>query len=192
MTSNDTFLIERATAFATNAHSAVSQTRKYTGEPYAAHPAEVAKLISQTPNCTPEMIAAAWLHDTIEDTSTDAQTIEQNFGQKVCLLVQELTDISSMQDGNRAQRKKIDRLHLAGASNEAKTIKLADLINNAESIIRYDKQFATVFVNEMRLLLEVLRGGDSSLWLRASKIVYGHLNKGFSSDVAQSLPPTAL
>lgn len=169
-------LAERAAIFARKAHRASSQTRKYTGEPYENHLSEVAELVSRVSDSTPEMIAAAWLHDTIEDTSTSVQAIKKNFGPKIAILVQELTDVSSKEDGNRNRRKEIDRFHLAQASPEAKTVKLADLVSNAESIIKHDEKFARVFVNEMKLLLQVLREGDKFLWARAKKMVDSYMD----------------
>ena len=57
---------------------------------------------------------------------------------------------------------------------EAKTIKLADLIDNSKSILEYDPKFAKVYMAEKKLLLEVLEDGDKSLWLLAHKIVHDY------------------
>ncbi|RXM22001.1 bifunctional (p)ppGpp synthetase/guanosine-3',5'-bis(diphosphate) 3'-pyrophosphohydrolase, partial [Citrobacter sp. AAK_AS5] len=78
----------------------------------------------------PEMIAAAWLHDIVEDTPASFLDLEKEFGPRVAELVGELTDVSRPSDGNRATRKSIDRAHLAGASARGKTVKLADLLDN--------------------------------------------------------------
>ena len=63
-----------------------------------------------------ETIAAAWLHDTVEDTPATFEDIERDFGHGVKALVMELTDISRPGDGNRALRKEIDLDHTAMAS----------------------------------------------------------------------------
>jgi hypothetical protein len=115
------------------------------------------------------MIAAAWLHDTVEDTPATFRDIEQAFGHDVATLVGELTDISKPSDGNRATRKAIDREHLAAASPRAKTIKLADLIDNCRDICLHDARFARVFLDEMEALLRVLGEGDATLLKRAHK-----------------------
>jgi hypothetical protein len=86
-------------------------------------------------------------------------------------LVKELTDVSRPGDGNRAVRKAIDRQHTAGASRRAKTIKLADVIDNCQDICRHDPRFGRVYIGEMRALMEVLGEGDRSLFEKASRIM---------------------
>ena len=162
-------LIDNACRFATEAHG--DQVRKYTGEPYINHPIEVARLVaSVTSDCN--MISAAFMHDVIEDTTVTFEEIrDAGFGHHTATLVNEVTDVSKPSDGNRAYRKALDLEHLAKASNNAKTIKLADLINNSDSICKYDERFARVYMQEKAALLLVLKGGDSELYSRASKIV---------------------
>ena len=158
----------RAKAFATERHT--GQVRKYTGEPYICHPAALVEIVRVRPH-TPEMIAAAWLHDTVEDTETTLAEIEEHFGDQVSILVEMLTDVSRPCDGNRAERKALDRKHTARASPEAQTIKLADLIHNSGDIVEFDPSFAKVYLAEKKLLLEVLTEGDHVLWERANIIV---------------------
>lgn len=166
-----TSLERKAMNFAAFHHTEVEQVRKYTGEPYINHPIEVAEIVRSVPH-TPEMIAAALLHDTVEDTNATLDDIEQTFGVDVAELVEMLTDVSRPEDGNRAIRKAIDLQHTAKASPEAQTIKLADLINNSASILDRDPVFAEVYIMEKRLLLEVLKDGDQYLWRRAYDIAY--------------------
>ena len=118
------------------------------------------------------MLAAAWLHDTVEDTKVPMQLIEQEFGSEVADLVYWLTDKSTREDGNRAARKAIDHLHIAQASPAAKTIKLADLLDNTASIIERDPDFAEVYMAEKAELLKVLTEGDKTLWDRANIICW--------------------
>ncbi len=155
-------LVEKARIFATAAHHAAGNVRKYTGEPYINHPAAVVGLVASVPH-TPEMLAAAWLHDTVEDTGVSLVLIEQEFGFEVADMVEMLTDVSHANDGLRAHRKRIDREHTAKASPAAKTIKLADLIDNTRSIVERDPKFAEVYLKEKRLLLDVLTEGDATL-----------------------------
>lgn len=157
-------LERRARLFAEEAHK--GKKRKYTGEDYVVHCMEVADLVRTVPH-TEEMLAAAWLHDTVEDCGVTFSTLSSEFGPHVTILVYFLTDKSKPSDGNRAARKAIDRDHTDLAIPHAKTIKLADLINNTSSIVRYDPPFAKVYLAEKRALLEVLKDGDPTLWQMA-------------------------
>lgn len=163
-------MIEKARVFATAAHHAAGNVRKYTGEPYINHPAAVVELVRSVPH-TQYMICAAWLHDTVEDTGVTLDVIEREFGPKVAELVEMLTDVSTAQDGLRKQRKAKDREHTAKASPEAKTIKLADLIDNTRSIVERDPRFAKVYMAEKALLLGVLIDGDLALWSLANRML---------------------
>ena len=103
--------VERARVFATAAHAAVKQVRKYTFEPYIVHPAEVASIVATVPH-TNEMLAAAWLHDTVEDTGVSIAAIRMEFGNEIASLVEWLTDVSKPDDGNRAHRKAMEEKRL--------------------------------------------------------------------------------
>lgn len=168
------FFIESAKVFCLAAHAAVGQKRKYTHEPYHVHPFEVAETVASTEYCTEEMIVAALLHDVVEDTQVSLEVIARQFGLVVAAYVEQLTDVSKPEDGNRATRKAIDLAHTAKASPQAKTIKLADLISNSRSIIEHDPEFAKVYLAEKRALLEVLKEGDPVLY----KIAYDIAHKG--------------
>jgi len=163
-------IVEKARIFATAAHSAVAQLRKYTGEPYIVHPAEVVSIV-RTVEHTDEMLAAAWLHDVVEDTGVTIEVIRAEFGDEVAELVGWLTDVSRPEDGPRWFRKKKDREHTAEAPARAHTIKLADLISNSKSIVKYDPRFAKTYLEEKRLLLEVMTRGDSFLMSEARKYI---------------------
>jgi (p)ppGpp synthase/HD superfamily hydrolase len=160
-------LIERAQLFATAAHGATGQKRKYSGEPYIVHPAQVVDILYSVSGTTPEMIAAGWLHDVVEDTQISLKLIQREFGGTVAELVDWLTDISKPEHGNRAARKQIDREHIAAAPPGAQTIKLADLIANTQDIVEHDKDFARIYLKEKQLLLNVLTKGDKTLHERA-------------------------
>lgn len=153
-----------ALGFATCAHR--RQKRKYTGEPYVAHCRAVARIVADFA-AKPEVIAAAALHDVLEDTEVTPAELRDVFGERVALLVLEVTDISRLEDGNREVRKRLDREHLARSSPEGATIRLADLIDNTFSIVAHDKGFARAYLREKELLLEVLRHGNPALWQRA-------------------------
>jgi len=165
------YVVEKARVFATAAHAAAAQLRKYTNEPYIVHPNEVAQIVDSVEGATAEMVAAAWLHDVVEDTGVTLEIIKAEFGAEIADLVGWLTDVSRPEQGNRATRKAIDRAHTAMASAEAQTIKLADLISNCTSIREHDEAFAKIYFEEKRLLLEVLTKGDHGLWEQANAIV---------------------
>lgn len=162
-------LDRKAFVYAARAHDSAGQVRKYTGQPYMVHPTEVARIVRSVPH-THEMVAAAYLHDTVEDTRATLTEIERYFGDVVATLVYWLTDVSRPEDGNRAARKAIDRAHLASAPAAAQTIKLADLIDNSRSIKKHDRDFWETYRREKLQLLDVLTEGDPTLWTRARKL----------------------
>jgi (p)ppGpp synthase/HD superfamily hydrolase len=154
----------RAKVFARTAHA--QQVRKYTGEPYFNHLEEVANIL-YTHGFRDEVIAAAYLHDVIEDTPVSREMVEEYFGPAVAQLVWEVTDRSKPSDGVRKVRKEIDRMWLSKASPAAQSIKLADLISNNKDIVAGDKNFARVYLREKAALLEVLTSGCTWLYTKA-------------------------
>lgn len=164
-------IIERAAAFAYAAHQAADQRRRYTNDLYFVHCHAVAFLVAECESATPDMIAAAYLHDTVEDTNIREADIQFMFNKTVAMYVMWLTDISRPEDGNRVVRKEIDRQHTAHAPREVHTIKLADMIDNTRSIVNYDTNFAKVYIPEKKLLLPVLWDGDTHLTAMANTIV---------------------
>ena len=163
--------IKRAIEFAKQAHDGVNQKRKYTGEPYWVHCLDVMEIVKTTAH-DENMLCAALLHDTVEDTKITLFDIEREFGEDVSTLVEMLTDVSKPADGNRKVRKCIDREHTKKASARAKTIKLADLISNAKDIVKNDKDFARVYLKEKALLLEILKEGNKDLHEEAMSVLY--------------------
>jgi len=100
--------------------------------PYINHPIAVAETLARIGGVTDlTALQAAILHDTIEDTQTTPQEIEEQFGQAVRLLVQELTDDKSLP---QSERKRLQIEHAARLSRVAKQIKLADKICNISDI----------------------------------------------------------
>lgn len=169
---HDADIIETAKQFAAEAHASIGQKRKYTNDDYIVHPTAVAEIVGTRPH-TPEMIAA-YLHDTVEDVPwVTLDVIRQRFGDTVAAHVSDLTNVSKPQHGNRSVRKAIDRAHTAVASNDAKTVKLADILHNAPSIIENDVNFAFIWCREKRLLLPLLVGGDPELYARVDALLTG-------------------
>ena len=158
-------MFERAVKFATKAHR--GQKRKYTDEPYIMHPLAVAEIVRTVSDHTEEMLVAAVLHDVVEDTDVTIQDICDEFGTVVGMYVEYLTDISTPEDGNRAQRKERDAWHNSRGPAEAQTIKVADLIHNTADIHTNDPRFWEVYKHEKWFLLNLLTEADSVLWLQA-------------------------
>lgn len=167
---------EEALEFAREAHA--TQKRKYCEDPYIVHPIRVAELVRTVPHST-EMICAAYLHDVVEDTPVEIEEIRKRFGQKVAQLVHELTDEFTKENYphlNRKSRKKEEVARQAKISRDAKTVKLADVIDNTLDIVRNDRNFARRYIPEMQALTEVLEGGDPTLYNRAmSEVEKGRL-----------------
>lgn len=158
---------EKALKFAEKAH--LGQKRKYIEEDYIEHPKRVAETIRSVPH-TEEMICAAYLHDVVEDTDFSNEDIKQYFGEEVANLVHELTDQYIKRDYphlNRKARKKLEVNRQEKISPQAKTIKLADVIDNTRDIVKNDPNFARKYLREMESLVESLQGGNFKLFMLA-------------------------
>lgn len=164
-------VVRKAQVYAQAAHAAVGQRRKYTNEPYIVHPAEVARIVAGVPGSTPDMVAAAWLHDVVEDTGCTFTDIHMAFGIDIATLVGWLTDVSQPHDGNRAHRKAVDRAHTAEAPAEAQTVKVCDLLSNTKSIVAHDPEFARVYLAEKRELLAVLTKAHPDVLAEAYRVL---------------------
>lgn len=163
-------MIEQARIFAIAAHKACGQKRKYTGECYTVHLEDVAGLVEHYGG-SKAMIAAAWLHDVVEDTDISGKVVREFFGNEIADLVAWVTDVSTPRDGNRKARKNLDMLHLSKAPPEAQTIKLCDIVSNAYTIVTYDPKFAEVYLQEKQDLLEVMIEGNADAYSHALKCV---------------------
>jgi guanosine-3',5'-bis(diphosphate) 3'-pyrophosphohydrolase len=124
---SDVELILSAAKFAADKHR--NQKRKGAAEfPYINHPLTVAEILWKVGEVRdPTVIAAAVLHDTIEDTETSADELKSLFGERVCSLVEEVTDNKSLP---KHERKQLQIEHAPQLSSEAKQVKLADKITN--------------------------------------------------------------
>lgn len=160
-------LEKEAFEFARKAHG--EQRRKYVDELYIEHPKRVAELVRSVSH-TPEMICAAYLHDVVEDTSVTIMDVKRKFGGKIGRLVEELTnefEKLKYPRMNRRWRKEKEAERQQNISVEAKTIRLADIIDNTPSISQKDPTFARRYIPEMEKLVEAVREGDFKLLMRA-------------------------
>lgn len=167
--------------FAMKAHK--NQKRKYINEPYFMHLAEVAGLIGTISLCAysayenqydvpimePEqLIAIAWLHDVLEDCNITMQELKKEFSHYV---VEGVIALSDLEKGNRATRNQLSRERLAKQPKYIQDIKVCDIISNTSSIVTHDPNFAKVYLEEKRLLLECLTKADERLLKIAKEYV---------------------
>jgi (p)ppGpp synthase/HD superfamily hydrolase len=161
-------LIKKATAFATAKHA--GQVRKFTGEPYIVHPLAVAELVAST-GAAESVVAAAVLHDVLEDTDTGFGELAETFGVKVAKLIAEVTNHFRSATGRpRAERKANELARLANVSADAQTIKVADIIDNCSTLAERSPSFAAVYFPEKAGQLAVLTKADAALLEKAKKI----------------------
>ena len=123
-------MIKKAAEFAKRAHDGVY--RKGTQIPYITHPMETAAIVTAFTN-EPEMIAAALLHDVIEDAGVTKEELEEKFGSRVAFLVE-----SESEDKSRSwmERKGTTVEHLKSATRDEKILALADKLSNIRSTAR--------------------------------------------------------
>lgn len=151
-------LVNKARSFAAMAHAGV--VRRWSGEPYVEHCERVAGRLEAL-GFGPEVIAAALLHDVVEDTHIAASVLEAEFNPKVAALVVEVS--SPKVKGPKAARLAAKLKHLAGASYEAASLKLSDMLDNSENVAEHDPAFAVGYLAEMRMILPLLSHGHPAL-----------------------------
>jgi GTP diphosphokinase / guanosine-3',5'-bis(diphosphate) 3'-diphosphatase len=131
MTEAELKLLLKALGFAAHKHK--DQRRKDPeSSPYINHPISLANILCNEGHVTDiEVICAALLHDTVEDTETTPEELEQEFGQVIQSIVMEVTDDKTLP---KAERKRLQIEHAAHASVQAKLVKLADKISNLRDV----------------------------------------------------------
>lgn len=138
----------------------VMHVRKYTGDPYLVHLLEVGKILEDY-HAPGIVVTAGILHDVLEDTAVTYLDVWKEFGQVVASIVGEMTEGYTKKmfpELNRKTRKELEALRLSRVSMDAKSVKCADLISNMRSILLHDKNFATVYLDEVKRLVPVLSG----------------------------------
>ena len=154
-------IVTKARAFATKAHAGV--VRRWTGEPYIEHCGRVAARLAAL-GFDPDVVAAGWLHDVIEDTETTQAELAAEFGPRVAALVAEVTNPKiAKEPGNRPLRKAAIIAHLAASSYGGASIKLADMDDNGSNVEEHDPEFAKRYMPEMARKLAVLGHGHPEL-----------------------------
>ena len=172
-------ILDKIAAFADRAHG--DQKRKYADEKYIEHPWRVMNICRNYGYPLP-VLAAALLHDVLEDTDTTPHEIKEFLltvmneqkTRHTLDLVNELTDIytKARYPGlNRRKRKAREADRLEKTSSEAQTIKYADIIDNSKEIGEHDADFAPVFLRECRTLLNRMTRGNKQLREEAIEIL---------------------
>ena len=132
----DTTLLDRAIVFAVRAHAGTERRGK--GFPYIVHPMEAMEIVA-TMTCDQELLAAAALHDTVEDTDVTIEQIRTEFGDRIASLVASESDtvldgLSVEESWHARKQAAIDRLALA--SSDATIVALGDKLSNMRAIAR--------------------------------------------------------
>ena len=161
----DNALVKKATEYAAEQH--LGQTRKdEANTPYINHPIALANLLTNYAGITDtDVIVAALLHDTVEDTSTTVEDIEELFGTKIRDIVIEVTDDKSLPS---PERKRLQIEHAAKISYEAKLVKLADKICNLQDILaspprKWSLQRKQEYFDWAKAVIDQLRGTNEKL-----------------------------
>ena len=172
---------EAARLLAEEAHE--GQYRKYVREPYVAHCKAVVDTMKGLPGTDEDDYAAAWLHDVLEDVAIPqdqvhhyAERIRAAAGDQVLDLVWQLTNPTHAPELKRlprAERKRLDREHLAAVSKKAKRIKLADRLCNITDLAAQDAppDFRRKYFQETELLLNVLADVDVALEAAIRRVI---------------------
>ena len=135
-------LCEQALRFAAVAH--VDQKRKASDVPYLMHPCAVAMILLRAGVSDDRILAAALLHDTVEDTVTTAADLQREFPAEVCEIVGDLTEQKTDAHGEKRpwEARKQDHIaHIAQMSDAARSVLLADKLHNLSAML-YDLQQA--------------------------------------------------
>lgn len=158
-------LVARAVLFAAERH-ADKRRKGARGEPYFNHLAEVAQLVAEaTAGSDPVLVAAAYLHDVIEDTPTTASELRDQFGAEIAGLVAEVTDDKRL---SRPEQKKSQVAKGATRSARANLIKLADKISNLNSLANSPPENWSAaqrreYIDFSAAVVDALRGVNATL-----------------------------
>lgn len=148
------------------AHEATGQLRKYSGEPYFNHPKAIALMMLEDGHWD-EVVAAALLHDVVEDTDITEAFLRKHFDAlgyfEVVDIVMQVTKPSEDMTEPRAIRKHRDHLHYASGDWRGQTLKCYDLNHNGQTLLADDPKFASVWFREAKQLLGMLDKADPKI-----------------------------
>ena len=159
-------LIVKASSFALEAHK--GQKRKYTGKDYIEHPVRVANSIAKHELKSKELIAAAYLHDVVEDCDVNPSVILKEFGPLVAYFVMGVTNPSKIIPSHtmyRHRRKKIDFLHVKSFGRECCVLKLIDRLDNLNELeYKYNPGFVDKYITESYMLIDIIGKFDINIF----------------------------
>lgn len=128
----DSHLVQKAKTFAAKEHDGQTLKNK-AKEPFITHPEKVATIVEEVGGSVEE-IAAAWLHDVVEDTKITIEQIRQEFGNSIADMVDGLTDPPSFEGHPNRIRKKLQADRVISKSDSVKKIKIADQAVNSRLV----------------------------------------------------------
>lgn len=194
----NTLIVLEADRYAAAAHARVGQKRKYSEQDYIIHPRQAAGYVRNSIHNDPITIAVALLHDVLEDTLREGQTVDDGANEMrahfeavlgckdtadaIVVGVLEVTDVSKPEDGNRKFRKEMDRDHAGRAQASRKTVKLADIKSNMPSIVKHDPGFARKWVAEKSDVYPLLGEGDPELFREVGDMLMAYMAGRFDPD----------
>jgi guanosine-3',5'-bis(diphosphate) 3'-pyrophosphohydrolase len=168
-----TLLLLQALEFAAAKHR--DQRRKGRGaSPYINHPIEVARALADIGTVTdPEILAAAILHDTVEDTQTTPEELAQRFGARVRSLVEEMTDDKKL---SKAEQRRLQIVHAPTLSPGARLVKLGDKLCNVRDVIHdppptWDPDRRRAYLAWAKEVVDQIRGTNAALEEAFDKVI---------------------
>ncbi|SRR6056297_997673 len=132
------------------------QLRKFSKKPYIEHPIKVSEIIKENKKSHKinELLAAAFLHDTLENTNTNEEELKKNFGKLITFLVKELTSEKEIQ--NKIGKKEYLAKKMKKLSSWALVIKLADRLDNVSDLNNCSEKFRKKYSEETKFILAEL------------------------------------
>ncbi len=149
--------------FAIFVHWKAGNKRRYTNESYSVHLEQVVSYLLQAGITDKVTLAAAWLHDVVEDAGIKLSTIRFLFGNEIADVVDELTEKARKEDGKRSVRVAMEVARLASVSCTAQTIKYADIASNLSRLAQDDFKFCKVYVTEKEAAVSMMTRGHRTL-----------------------------
>lgn len=153
-------LFSRALIFATTCHAEAGQLRKFTGEPYIVHPIDVAMTLKRFGIVDEVVLAAAVLHDVVEDTEATLDAVTALFGPDVARLVDQVSNPPGENFTGRLIR-------LGSADWQAQAIKCADIVSNCTTLPALSPEWAASYLPKKAREVGVLTRAPVALWREA-------------------------
>lgn len=158
-------LVNKAQLFASQAHAG----QQYDGGPYTKHLAAVAAVLTRYGVTDEELLCAAWLHDTVEDTPISVESIEKLFGSRVSDLVWRVTN----EEGRNRKERHAKTYGKIAANKDAVTLKLADRIANVEASLASEQDFLGMYKKEFEGFKQALytQGENEAMWAHLASLL---------------------